>query len=621
MKPFRRPITRLSQPTQAAGGPYTYEYLFAEGSANGAPSGTPVRITPIQHWDSKWAWYAVRHRRLAGQTPSFVIAKADHYNIAAGERLACWATSPDNDTWNDFDNFTIGAVDLEFSNSSAFTSNKIYIAHWPMYPWSRVQRKLAEWTADSRAAETASTTNYIISNATARSADDGSGRTAPALPFYGFKLTNPSGYTKNKAILATFNHPSETTGAFAFEGAIDWLLAGSDEAEFLLDWFEFYCYPCLNPQGLYTGYFRSCPQNKTLDHNRQWATAGTLECIDAFKTAMNADTGGTIQVGLDFHSEASADTIFGNAEDHTETIHAAFNTEMAALDAAFDLRTSNIPTSLRYWWLNTLSAQLAASLEQGGTTARNVSDYLAFGENVMKALAYMLADGRWDNGPGVGSRDFNGTSDRIDWSSVFDPTGGPLTISLWVYLDSVAVNQYIFHIGLADNSAGIQFGIANATGAFSFTRKGSTNLWRYSAGSVLSTGAWVHLLATSTGTFNDYTTMHLYKDGAEVTYGGGQNGATESTASGSWSLGGRILDDLRNTNGKIAQVGVWNRVLSSAEIADLAAGQAPDLAAASGLQFYFKGNTSSLVASPGGTGTADGTTQLTGVGNGPSIVY
>jgi phage terminase small subunit len=47
----------------------------------------------------------------------------------------------------------------------------------------------------------------------------------------------------------------------------------------------------------------------------------------------------------------------------------------------------------------------------------------------------------------------------------------------------------------------------------------------------------------------------------------------------------------------------------------------PDLAAASGLQFYFKGNTASLEATPGGTGTADGTTQLTGVGTGPAIIY
>ena len=39
----------------------------------------------------------------------------------------------------------------------------------------------------------------------------------------------------------------------------------------------------------------------------------------------------------------------------------------------------------------------------------------------------------------------------------------------------------------------------------------------------------------------------------------------------------------------------------------LAAGTKPD-AIQSGLQFYFAGDTSSLVAVPGGTGTADGTT-------------
>jgi len=100
------------------------------------------------------------------------------------------------------------------------------------------------------------------------------------------------------------------------------------------------------------------------------------------------------------------------------------------------------------------------------------------------------------------------------------------------------------------------------------------------------------------------------------------NGATEDAHAGKFCMGGRTYDDARNFNGKIAQVGVWNRVLTAGEIANLAAGYAPDLAAASGLQFYFKGNTSSLVAvPPTSTGTADGTTSVTGVGNGPSIVY
>jgi hypothetical protein len=132
----------------------------------------------------------------------------------------------------------------------------------------------------------------------------------------------------------------------------------------------------------------------------------------------------------------------------------------------------------------------------------------------------------------------------------------------------------------------------------------------------------MNLLVTSDGVMTDYTHLHMYKNGGEVTYLSGNNGAgAELALVGKWSLMGRVLDDLRNVDGRIAQVGVWNRVLTAGEIANLGAFYAPDLAAPSGLQFYFKGNTSSLVASPGGTGTADGTSQLTGVGNGPGIIY
>jgi hypothetical protein len=75
----------------------------------------------------------------------------------------------------------------------------------------------------------------VIGYATARDAGDGSGRTAPALPFYGFKVTSAAANTKNKAILTAYNHPSETPGAYCLEGAIAWLLGGSPEAaNFLL---------------------------------------------------------------------------------------------------------------------------------------------------------------------------------------------------------------------------------------------------------------------------------------------------------------------------------------------------------------------------------------------------
>jgi hypothetical protein len=138
---------------------------------------------------------------------------------------------------------------------------------------------------------------------------------------------------------------------------------------------------------------------------------------------------------------------------------------------------------------------------------------------------------------------------------------------------------------------------------------------------VLATGVWQHILVTWDGVTALETGLHIYKNGIEVSYGGHVHGANHYVYSGDYSLGGTEPVDNYNFDGKMAQVGVWNRVLTPTEIANLAAGYSPDLAAASGLQFYFKGNTASLTAVPGGLGVADGTAFVSGAGNGPPIIY
>jgi len=377
-----------------------YERDFDQGSFAAIEGTSSIRITPVKHWNSQWAWWAVRSNELGGATPTFLIAKADHLNMAAGERLCCWAIADDTDAWNDFDNVTIGETDLEFSNDSAFPAGVIYVAALPLYPFSRVQRKVAQWMSyTSRVSDTTSSTDGVIDAATPRSAGDGSGRTAPALSFYGFKITGDRVGNKNKAILSSFNHPSETPGVFAFESAVDWLLSGAANAETLLDWFEFYVYPCTNPQGVWAGYFRSCPEDATRDHNREW-DANDLECTTAFRAAMTADTGGTIDVGLDYHSYYDNTDIHGNVQSgDTGGNYGYFNTEMQTLDADFNLLEENITTSLRYLWKDTYSASLAMSIEQGLELARGVAEYKTYGENTMKALYELLNDGRFTYGP------------------------------------------------------------------------------------------------------------------------------------------------------------------------------------------------------------------------------
>lgn len=604
-----------------SGGGDQFTALFDQGSAASiALDGEDQRITTIQHWDSKWAWFAIRGRKMTGLTPSFVTAKANHYNLVADMHLAMYATAADSDTWTDFDNVTIGDSDIEFYNDGAFNANTIYISALPMYPFSRTQRKMVEWLVSDLTSDTTSGTNGVVFTTTSRDSNDGRSITVPALPLYGFKISSGAG-TKNAVVLTGYSHPSETPGVFALEGALDWLLTSGSLQSFLLDYCDFYVYPCINPQGVWAGFFRSCPQGPTYDHNRKYndGTSGVLEEVDALKTIIAADCA-SVEASFDFHSYMSAALRFGNVIDEDDATHIAFMNSVKLFDAGFSISTSAVSDGLKDWLSDTFSPTIVMAPEHGHAAASDVDDYKDYGENILKGLTYFIAAGRTTQGPGVGSRDFNGSTDRLDWANVMNPAGGAITISFWVNPDSVATNQYMICLGKSDNTSGILINLTGST-VLQFLRTGSTSLYRVGA-NPLSTGSWQHVLATHDGTYGDYTTINIYKNGAEISYSGGQNGATETAITGLWAIGGRPSADDRCFNGKIAQVGVWNRVLGSTEIANLAAGYAPNLAAASGLQFYWPGNTESLEDLITETSaTADGTSQVTGAGNGPAIIY
>jgi len=96
------------------------------------------------------------------------------------------------------------------------------------------------------------------------------------------------------------------------------------------------------------------------------------------------------------------------------------------------------------------------------------------------------------------------------------------------------------------------------------------------------TGEWHHILITHDGTHNDYTTIpYLHRRFGRQRYNRSYKRRwRDCSYRAHGQLVGVSSTDTRNADGKIAQVGVWSRVLTSTEIANLAAGQAPDLAAA-----------------------------------------
>ena len=361
---------------------------------------TNYRITPWQTFNSQWLWHAMRDTAYGGATPTFLIAKANRRGSPyAGANLAVWSTAADTNTWNKFVNQSTGATDIEFSNDDPFPAGMIYVSYLPMYPFSRVQRKINEWSRSPKVGQTASATNFIIGNATARA--NGDGRTAPALPFYGFKLTNANANTKNNMILTAHNHPDEVQGAYQLEGAINWLLSGVAAAETLLDWFNVYVYPCLNPQGVYGGYFRSSPQTAASDNNRIWNTTGTNEAVDAFKTAMTADTGGVVEVGIDFHGASFINVpAYMDAEDHTAALYSDFLTKMQTLNASFSYLDETITQCLGYLWQHTYSARLSLMCECMCLSATDFpAAWITNGAHAMQSISSMLSDGLFTNGP------------------------------------------------------------------------------------------------------------------------------------------------------------------------------------------------------------------------------
>ena len=215
------------------------------------------------------------------------------------------------------------------------------------------------------------------------------------------------------------------------------------------------------------------------------------------------------------------------------------------------------------------------------------------------------------------ARDFDGSTDRIDYASIQDVANQAQTFAAWVYPDADNVSQYVFHVGPSgDGTFAHPFWFAD-TGLMRFTHTtDDIDIFRSSSGAVFSTGSWQHFVWTWDGGLT-ITNIHMYVNGSEVAYAGGVNGTgNQIAATGTWSLGARVSDDLRNINGRIAAPGWWNRVLGLGEITGLVKGYSP-LFYLNGLQFAPDLIRNQRDEISGQAGTLDGTTVIAH----PSIIF
>jgi hypothetical protein len=222
------------------------------------------------------------------------------------------------------------------------------------------------------------------------------------------------------------------------------------------------------------------------------------------------------------------------------------------------------------------------------------------------------------------ARDFNGSTDRIDYANVLDLAGSAMTMSAWVYPETVnTTNDYLMALNASGDSivaiAMSSDGTVDA-GALTLVRFYITyreQHSRYGSGE-LSTGSWQHVLVTSDSGARAEN-MECYVDGATPgTSSNLQPGEiAEFGSAGKWSCGGVSYSDSFCFDGRIAEIGVWNRELTAGEIAALAKGFSP-LHFLRGLQFYTKligRKDIDIIA--GKTPTYDGSTVI----EHPRIIY
>jgi len=143
----------------------------------------------------------------------------------------------------------------------------------------------------------------------------------PCIPphnLYAYMITDPcvTGQ-KTKVVIITGNHNAETSGSWAFQGMVDFLLSGEPEAVWLRKAAEFWVYPLVNPDGRYTQTGRGNPEIQAMldggqlppeitsnDHNRLWHLSYPTDCgvstIDALTAAMLTDSD-ACEAGIDYY--------------------------------------------------------------------------------------------------------------------------------------------------------------------------------------------------------------------------------------------------------------------------------------------------------------------------------
>lgn len=150
-----------------------------------------------------------------------------------------------------------------------------------------------------------------------------------------------------------------------------------------------------------------------------------------------------------------------------------------------------------------------------------------------------------------------GTSDVVTENSA-------LTYCCWAFQIGAGTNGRIF-----DRTSVLFYTDQGGDGkALIFQVNGVATLSRPTADATISYGVWQHLAFTWDGS-TTATNSHIYLNSVEVSYGSPTNATTPTDNSGQTLYIGNRADAARCYNGYLTDVGIFSRVLTSGEIANI----------------------------------------------------
>ena len=225
------------------------------------------------------------------------------------------------------------------------------------------------------------------------------------------------------------------------------------------------------------------------------------------------------------------------------------------------------------WW--------CPSLDGSGNGTNTLNDLSGNGRN--GTLTDMDAATDWVSDTasgGVRALDFDGTNDRVTSATIANQSA--LTISAWVNT-STSTRSGIMSIGSPGVGAYVD---ALASGILRCAIENSASFIFRDSSSVISGQGWRHVAMTATP-----IAVNVFVSGSNVTTGGGTSGTITQIALGTVNAARGFLSPYGGfLSGRLDDMRLFGRVLSQAEITNLASRRGYQKPAGSAaVHFFFAG--------------------------------